>query len=88
MVSDNFPYVNRCFLSVCVDGLKVMVKPFSVRVNDGIPESGKFMLVESGIPLNIGSQNLGSTDKDWNPVPGIRNPRRGIQNSRLLGTLT
>ena len=22
-------------------------------------------------------------DKDWDPVPGIRNPRRGIQNQRL-----
>lgn len=26
MVSDNFPYVNRRFLKVCVDGLKVMLK--------------------------------------------------------------
>ena len=25
-------------------------------------------------------QNSSSIDKDWNPVPGIRNPRRGIQN--------
>ena len=31
----------------------------------------------------IGIQNPSSTDKDWNPVPGIRNPQRGIQNSRL-----
>ena len=45
-------------------------------------ESGK-QLKESGIPLTIGIQNPSSTDKDWNPVPGIRNPRRGIQNPRL-----
>ena len=35
-------------------------------------------LKESGIPLNIGIQNPSSTrltDKDWNPVPAIRNPR-------------
>ena len=31
----------------------------------------------------IGIQNPSSTDKDWNPVPGIRNPQRGIQNPRL-----
>ena len=45
-------------------------------------ESGK-QLKESGIPLTIGIQNPSSTDKDWNPVTGIRNPRRGIQNPRL-----
>ena len=48
------------------------------------PESWAFesgiQLKESGIPLIIGIQNLSSTDKDWNPVPGIRNPRSGIQN--------
>ena len=38
---------------------------------------------ESGIPLMIGIRNPGFNDKDWNPVPGIRNPRRGIQNPRL-----
>ena len=40
-------------------------------------------LMESGIPLTIGIQNPSSTDKDWNPVPGIWNPQRGIQNPRL-----
>ena len=30
-----------------------------------------------------GPRYLSSTDKDWNAVPGIRNPRRGIQNPRL-----
>ena len=28
----------------------------------------------SQIPLKIGIQNPGSTEKDWNPVPEIRNP--------------
>ena len=45
-------------------------------------ESG-IQLKESGIPLTIGIQNPSSTDKDWNPVPSIRNPRCGIQNSSL-----
>ena len=36
-------------------------------------ESG-IQLKESGILLKIGIQNLSSTDKDWNQVPGIRNP--------------
>ena len=40
-------------------------------------------LKESGIPLTIGVQNPSSTDKDWNPVPGIRNPRRGVENPTL-----
>ena len=40
-------------------------------------ESG-IQVKESGIPLKIGIQNPSSTDKDWNPVPGIRNSRRGI----------
>ena len=39
------------------------------------PLSEKLLLVESGIPLSIGIQNLSSTEKYWNPVPGIRNPR-------------
>ena len=36
-------------------------------------ESG-IQLKESGIPLAIGIQNPSSTEKDWNPVPRIRNP--------------
>ena len=67
--------------------------------NEGnrIPESGKHLLVESGmlgfesgihlkesgIPLTVEIQNPSSNDKDLNPVPEIRNPRRGIQNPRL-----
>ena len=98
MVSDNFPYVNRRFLSVCMDGLKVMLKPFTVRANDVVSQGFALcpkgnrgfrnqenlcLCRESGIPLYIGSQNPSSTDKDWNPVPGIRNPRHGIQTSRM-----
>ena len=46
-------------------------------------ESG-IQLKKYGIPLTmIGIQNPSSTDKDWNPVPGIQNPRRGIQNPIL-----
>ena len=58
------------------EGLKLKDSP-QVR------ESGKCLLVESGIPLRIGIQNQSSTEKHWNPVPGIRNSRRGIQNPRL-----
>ena len=54
------------------------------------PESGKILLMESGIqlkesgiPLTIVIQNPSSTEKYWNPVPGIQNPQRGIQNPRL-----
>ena len=40
-----------------------------------------------GLKLTIfrgtGSRYLRSTDKDWSAVPGIRSPRRGIQNPRL-----
>ena len=46
-------------------------------MESGIP------LEKSGISLTIGIQNRSSSDKDWNPVPGIRNPRRGFQNPRL-----
>ena len=33
-------------------------------------------------------QNSRSTDKAWNPVPRIQNPRRGIQNPRMSYSLT
>ena len=74
------------------------LRQLSVIVSPQVGESDKFCLgnpkswalVESGIqlkefwiPLTIGIQNPSSTDKDWNPVPGIRNPYRGIQNPRL-----
>ena len=62
-----------------------------------ISESGKFSLVNSGIqgfgirntaygirnPTNDWNQNPRSTDKGRNPVPGIRNRRCGIHNSRV-----
>ena len=35
-------------------------------------------LTESGIPFTIWIQNTCSIDKDWNPVPGIRNPRTSV----------
>ena len=37
-------------------------------------ESG-IQLKESRIPLTTEIQNPSSTDKDWNPVPGIQNPK-------------
>ena len=36
-------------------------------------ESG-IQLKDSGIPLTIRILNQSSTDKEWNPVPGIQNP--------------
>ena len=62
------------------------------------PESQEILLMESGIlsfviwntdqgiwnPNNDRSPEFYSfTEKYWNPVPGIRNPQRGIQNPRL-----
>ena len=52
-----------------------------------IPESVKFLLVESGT-LGYGIWNTSKgirdpTDKDWNQEPEIRNQRREIQNPRL-----
>ena len=57
-----------------------------------IPECGKSLLVEwkswamepgiqlaeSAIPFTFWIQNPCSIDKDWNPVPGIRNPRPSV----------
>ena len=40
---------------------------------------------ESRIPLTIRNQNPRSSDKVRNQVPGIRNPRYGIQNQDCLG---
>ena len=65
--------------------------PESEKFLPGNPEYGKILrmesriqLKESEIPLKIGIQNPRSTDKKWNPVPGIRNPGRGIQNPTLF----
>ena len=60
-------------------------------------EAQKILLLASGIlgfgirntaqrirnPLTIEIQNPTFTDKDWNRVPGIRNPLRGIQSPKL-----
>ena len=35
-------------------------------------------------PTNDYLQSPRFIDKDWNPVPGIRNPQRGIQNPSRL----
>ena len=46
-------------------------------------------LMESGIPVTIVIQIPSSTDKEWNTVPGIQNPRSGIHKSKpVLDTLT
>ena len=63
----------------------------SANGDSGIQEKllveSRIQLKESGIPLTIRIQNPTSTDKNWNPVPGIQNPRRAIQNPRLSWTL-
>ena len=48
------------------------------------PESWALELKESGISLTIGIQNSSSTNREWNPVPEIRNPRRGTKTPRLF----
>ena len=60
-------------------------------------ESEKFLLVESGIlgfriqntaqesGIALGIQNPSSTDKRWNRVPGIWNPRCGFHNQDCFG---
>ena len=47
----------------------------------------KYWTLESRIPIKIRIQNPSSIEKDWNPVPGIGNPRGGIQNPRLCWIL-
>ena len=49
----------------------------------------RIQLKEPGIPLTIRIRNqIPLLDqKIWNLVPGIRNPRRGIQNPRLHGRI-
>ena len=63
----------------------------------GIPEYGKCLHLVSGIlafgirntakgirtSITIEIRNPSSNDKVWNPLPEVRNPQRGIQNSRL-----
>ena len=38
----------------------------------------RIQLTESAIPFTIWIQNPCSIDKDWNPVPGLRNPRPSV----------
>ena len=51
------------------------------------PESwaleSRIQFKELGILTRNRIQNPPSTEKDWNQVPGIRNPRHGIQNPTL-----
>ena len=45
-------------------------------------------LKESEVLLTIGIHNLSATDKDWNEVPGIRNPRAwNPESSTILDSL-
>ena len=79
-------------LSDVSNGCRVTVKDFAACKGIRIAESERFFLVESGIPLQpwesgirltFGIHNPSSSDKVRNPVLGIRNQRRGIQNPRL-----
>ena len=60
-----------------------------IFISTHVRESGKFLpwipesgTLESGTLITIGIQNTSSTDKYWDPVPGIRNPQCRIQNPR------
>ena len=55
---------------------------FSWNLESWALESG-IQLKEYRTLLKIGIQNPNFTNKDRNPVPGIRNLGRGIQNQRL-----
>ena len=69
-------------LFIVQTGRKLNYKlPFVRNPDSGFPIIRKTFSWGTGIRLTIGIPN--STDKHWNPVLGIRNPRRGIQNPRL-----
>ena len=83
------------FISTTTSAPKLKFKLEALLRN---PESQEILLMESGIlsfviwntdqgiwnPNNDRSPEFYSfTEKYWNPVPGIRNPQRGIQNPRL-----
>ena len=71
-------------LFIVQTGRKLNYKlPFVRNPDSGFPIIRKTFSCGTGILLTIGIPN--STDKHWNPVLGIRNPRRGIQNPRLSG---
>ena len=55
--------------------LEAQIKDFGAALQTsltGVKLHLQRRLKESGTPQTIGVQNLSSTDKDWNPVPGIR----------------
>ena len=60
-----------------------MRENFVCGIRNPVLWNPELQLKEFGIPVTIGIQNPSSTDKYWNPVPGVRNPRCGIQNLRL-----
>ena len=84
---------------ICVIDQSCSVKIMSGYLPPHVRKSWKYLLTESGtMGFGIRSKahrirNLTSDwnpestfhCKDWNPVPGIRNPRRGIQNPKLSG---
>ena len=43
--------------------------------------------MESGILLTIGIKNPGSTDKNWNPVPGIWNLESAAESKNVFDSL-
>ena len=64
--------------------IQVFKSPQEIDPDFGIWENPEYWALESGIQLKksgIALTSPGSTDKNWNPVPGIRNPLRRIQNS-------
>ena len=54
-----------------------------IRNPSSTDKKSGILYLEPGILIKIWIQNPSSTDTDWNPVPGIRDPLRGIQNPRL-----
>ena len=70
------------FRKIFACGIRNLGKFYTWNLESWALESG-IQLKESGILLTIRIQNPSSTDKDWNQVPGIRNPLCGIQNPRL-----
>ena len=54
-----------------------------IRNPSSTDKKSGILYLEPGILIKIWIQNPSSTDTDWNPVTGIRDPLRGIQNPRL-----
>ena len=77
-------------LSNVSNGCRVTVEDSTPCKGIRIAESERFLLMESGIQLKesgirltIRIRNASSTGTVRNPIPGIRNPGRRIQNPRL-----